>query len=201
MVMGVIFDEIQFVSQTMGLEGGLDEVETLWSMIKSLASEQTYPVEARLTLLLHCLCAGHFSRNMEVGDWLAARGAVGDYLINGGQRPPEHVVDKVLINVRMWSRGRRLIATGTGVLGIGSETVAEGDVCCTIFGCVWPFILRPVPGQETGDGPLFHLLGPAWIAGATPQHEKSGSFLRVIRDERSKDWVGWGLKERDIHLV
>lgn len=201
-VTGVVFDEIQFVSQIMSLDGGVEEVASLWHMIKRLALEETYPVEARHTLLIDCLCAGHFSRNMEVTDWLAARDAVAYFLMNGGQRPPEHLVDKVWVNMRMWSRGRRFIATARGLLGMGPETAAEGDVCCIIFGCVWPFVLRPVPGQGTGDGPLFHLLGPAWIAGVTPQHEQSGGvFLPVIGDERSKNWVEWGLKEREIRIV
>lgn len=201
-VTGVILDNIRFASQVMSLEGDLDEVASLWQTIKNLPLAETYPVEARPVLMLECMCASQPSRDMEVTAWPAARDAVAHFLTSSCQLAPEDMAEKVFNDIKMWSRGRKLIATTRGLLGIASGVVAEGDVCCIIFGCAWPFVLRPGPGQSAGDGPLFHLLGPAWIAGVTPQHEKDrGLFWPVLGDERSKDWVEWGLKEQDVRLV
>lgn len=201
-VTGVVFDKLRFVSQVMSMEGDIDEVTHLWRIIKDLPLEETYPVEIWPILMLECLCAGQAARDMEVTAWTAAREAFARFLMDSSQRPPKYLADKVLDYIKIWSRGRTLVTSTKGLLGIASGSVAEGDICCIIFGCSWPLILRPVPSQLTGDEQLFHLLGLAWIAGVTPQHEKGrGLFWPVLGDERSKDWVYWGLQEHKIQIV
>jgi hypothetical protein len=63
-------------------------------------------------------------------------------------------------DARQVCEGRKFFSTKTGYLGLGHNTLKEGDLCCILFGATVPFILR-----ETEKKYNYKLVGECYIHG------------------------------------
>lgn len=54
---------------------------------------------------------------------------------------------------------RRLFITSKGYLGMGAKALADGDVCCILFGSKVPYILRPL------EDSTYFLVGESYVHG------------------------------------
>lgn len=67
-------------------------------------------------------------------------------------------------------RGRRLMTTMKGYIGLSNSNAQQGDVICILFGCHVPVILRPEEGGSTYS----------WIG---------ESYVHGIMDGQAMDWL------------
>ncbi len=97
---------------------------------------------------------------------------------------------------------RRFIVTKRGYYGTAPLATQEEDVCCIIIGVNSSFILR-----RTGKEGYYRVIGGLYL----PGNKIGYSSLSATQDEDDKiayklgeydcnDWVGYGLKEQNIHL-
>lgn len=71
---------------------------------------------------------------------------------------------------------RKLFSTTGGMLGLGSHLMQKGDLCCVVYGCPMPLVLR-----EAGDG--CRLLGTAYIQGLDRRAETTTNDESVRNQE------------------
>lgn len=62
------------------------------------------------------------------------------------------------------TRRRKLFSTTGGMLGLGSHLMQRGDLCCVVYGCPMPLVLR-----KASDG--YRLLGTLYIQGLNRRAE------------------------------
>jgi len=80
-------------------------------------------------------------------------------------------------------QGRRLFITECGRFVLGPSFLQEGDICCVLFGCRVPFVIRP-----TSTSGHFKVLGPSYIDGAM-YGELINAHVKFTSDLREITWV------------
>lgn len=91
---------------------------------------------------------------------------------------------------------RRFVVTERGYFGLAPKIVRDNDICCIIFGCRAPFILR-----ESNREGYYKVVGDSYIIGKDLQElEPFGQTMDVFGSVGNLDWVEWGLKEQIIYL-
>ena len=67
----------------------------------------------------------------------------------------------------IWMLTRDMIyfTTGRGYMGTGNNVIEEKDVIVLIAGLERPMVLRPINREQDGEGLIWRVVGPVWIAG------------------------------------
>lgn len=205
MVTGIVFDSIPIRSDVLKPQIQAVDVVDLWNTIRNLDLARAYhAVEPRFSVLWECLHAGRRPYDMEFDAWSREKEVFDNFLLKIAE---ENLSIETLAGredllkthpMMSWYSGSgRLISTTRGLLGIAPGGVMDGDVCAIIFGCPLPFILRRETGRSENKVPQYTIIGRAWVA----ELQGGGTFVPLTGSEDSKDWVDWGLKEHDIHIV
>lgn len=88
---------------------------------------------------------------------------------------------------------KSFLVSDRGYYGLAPSVVKEGDICCIIFGTRSPFILR-----RTDREGYYKLVGSVLILSKDLDYNGYPGALGT--DEKSEDWVEWGLEEQNIVL-
>jgi hypothetical protein len=194
-VKGVLFDHVNLVSDRLQFRISLDEIAALWDSLTESRIDLSYSSAVAPLAFLTTLTKGEY-----VGDWLdwlPSQTAFIQYLqqsYSGDASSNE--TDFILNRVRYNIDSRRFIVTERGYFGLAPMIVRKGDVCCMIFGCKSPFILR-----KTDMEGHYRLVGEAFITGKeVHEEERGGEWMDVLGSNASKDWTEWDLEEQTIHL-
>lgn len=208
-VQGVVFDRVRACCSSTRLHSTtLTEVASLWRMVKSQNLGSAYPPEYRGLALLYTLTQAYFQGSWS--QWLGERDLFWQFL-----RAAEEGSDTVGLELRIprvqqcisvASIGRKVVFTDRGYFALAPQITEKNDMCCIIFGCCFPFILRQRaevtrdPSHEKKQ--QYHMIGDAWVAGKQAvSHPKGDMFMSRFGGKHSKEWVDWELEEGDIYLV
>lgn len=207
-VTGVVFDRIrasQFNSSTRSLHITLDDVACFWRMATTSNLEHAYSPDhlhlALLKTLTQSTFYGPLSQWMKEQEmfWDLLRAAEeGSAMIGSlGARIPE--IEQFL---SMTTNGRKLVSTERGYFGLAPRATEDNDVCCIIFGCPFPFILREVGNPTVAEPRRYRVIGDAWVAGKQPVTNPAGSlYMPSFGQKNSMEWETWGLEQVEITLI
>lgn len=203
LVTGVIFDHIRHHSDGLKPNMTVFDLAVLWNIVDSMKLAEAYQPEQQAMAMIQCLCRGQAPPEMSRSAWAAKQEALAQLLENandytlGEARNEIFGLDIIPKYIEFWSAGRSLVSTGRGLLGNGPGSVVAGDICCIIFGCATPFVLRLVPGCSREDRAHYRIVGDAWIGVI----DGDGVIQPAMTSEHSNDWDTWGLKEQEIFIV
>jgi hypothetical protein len=207
-VRGVVWDEIQFVSNIFE-EATLTirVIRELWETIREMTVVSPYEMSSRLSAFLVVLCAGLYNR--EWSQWNRDRTAFVSKAqlehetrdssmsscsssATGGGDPTIYLnLATEILN------GRKLMVTKRGYMGLAPSITEKEDLCGIIFGCSTPCILR-----KTSQDQSYNFLGATYVPGRQPREAEAGGIgFDILGEEYSKDWVDWDIEEQDIYLV
>lgn len=207
-VPGVVFDRVracQYYSSSGPRSVTLDDVASFWHMVKSFDLGSAYPSEHIDLALLDTLTQGHFLKPWS--EWLQDREMFCQFL-RETEQDLEAARSFVASNPRVEqglvapTAGRKLISTDRGYFGLAPRITKEDDVCCIIFGCCFPFILREVDRPSISAPRQYRVVGDAWVAGKQTVMDSEGTlFMSEFGWKYNTEWETWGLNEGDINLV
>lgn len=182
------------------------DIPQIWRAFLSKDCGKSHDLYDLALRLLNTLVIG-----VHIRDWTATADRYCKFLKRQAEMPKDQQ-DESVEHLDQWTehmihcfcKGQCLLFTSRGYFGNAPHLAQEGDVLCIVFGCRTPFLLRKV-GKNTDSGhPLYRLVGQVYIPGAQRKeyqtHKGIGLWYPVLGDERSKDWVEWGLQPQRIHL-
>lgn len=207
-VQGVVFDRVRacHCSSSPGSHLiTLDDVASFWSTVRTSGLGSAYPPEHLGLALLYTLTQGYFQGSWS--EWLQEREVFWQFL-RAVEEGPDTAVDfkpripRVEQCISVASTGRKLVSTDKGYFALAPRITEQNDICCIIFGCCFPFILRQVECRSASKEQSYRVVGDAWVAGkhAVP-HPKGDLFMSRFGGQHSMEWETWGLKAGDIKLV
>lgn len=161
-------------------------LSTVEDMVKShpVTKEKTEDVEKAITTTL---CAEESSsRELATPSDLAGYADLKNYF-KEPQRPPLSLKDSplTLLPAARYAEAswracyrRKFFITAAGRMGIGPQTMREGDVVVVLYGGEWPFVLR----ERVGDGGQWEMVGLAYIFGIM-----GGQAIRKAEERGGED--------------
>lgn len=206
-VSGVVFDRVracQCYASAASRAITLNDVASFWRMVKTFDFGSAYGPEHLEIALLYTLTQGQWLEPWS--EWLQDREMFCQFL-----RRPEDLETKRSPGTRMLrveqailssTVGRKLIATDRGYFGLAPRIADEDDVCCIIFGCCYPFILREAHHPSVPQRKRYQVVGDAWMAGKQALWNSDGwMFMSGFGTKYNMEWETWALNEGDINLV
>lgn len=199
-IRGVILDRVEARSEIPKRPFKMEDMLSIWRTVESSNWGSVYAAEHREIAFISTLCKGsHEGKSI---DWLAEEDACSTFLRESGHLgdkvPGEVSFPRIQSCIPRSSWNRSLVSTSRGYFGNCPAVVEEGDICCIIFGCTTPFILREVESNQGRQ--CYRLIGYAWIPGISPIQTHSYNTMPLFGREESKEWVEWGLEEQDIYI-
>jgi hypothetical protein len=198
-VRGVLFDQVDFKSNTFDEKPSINELISLWSTISHhTQSTSPYAVSDQDIAFAETLSLGR-----HIGSWKHWELCRAVYIqrLNKEEQQNDHKqeeFDMFQYWVQSCTHKRQFILTRRGYFGLGPPLVLMNDICCVLVGGMSPFILR-----ETSTPGHYKVIGDVYIPskrkGAHPSGERGDNMFSFC-EEGGKDWVEWGLKEQDIYL-
>jgi hypothetical protein len=207
-VRGVVWDEVQFVSDILK-KGDLTYgvIRELWETTREVTVVSPYEMSQRLSAFLNNLSVAAY-----LGEWSQWRRSVAAFIT---EAQLEHETGNSIVPLspssamdggdstlyfnflKIFVDDKKLIVTKRGYMGLASSVTQMGDLCGIIFGCKTPCILRKIP-----QGQSYNFLGGTYVTGRQlHEAEEGGITFPILGHEFSKDWVDWDVEEQDIYLV
>ncbi|OAL02378.1 hypothetical protein IQ06DRAFT_217343 [Phaeosphaeriaceae sp. SRC1lsM3a] len=204
-VKGVVVDTVLYASEPLDSSTTTaDIISNIWSVIEGM-SDSPYPLANRLSVVMTVLTAG--TREGDLREWLKSEAAYYHAVLSKGRTLEDHelpnwlskpgTIDLFSNTVKGYTHNRKIIVTKRGYIGLAPAIARQDDLCCIIFGCTTPSILRPM----TREG-YFQYLGATYIPGKAHWLTPNGRavFSAILGAADSKDWLDWDVKEQDIYL-
>ncbi|KAH7085190.1 heterokaryon incompatibility protein-domain-containing protein [Paraphoma chrysanthemicola] len=207
-VRGVLFDTVRYVSAYYDRTTSITEaIRKIWDDIVASGALCPYvrgsdSQATQLTAFLDALSigtfigeSGHFIRERTA---FAESAGLNDNTKAGAGSPTSgDDINTFLTLIGDLLLTRRFILTERGYMGLAPAAVRKGDLCCIIFGCLTPCILRKKEGEER-----YSFIGGTTLMGKERAWTAQGAdtYDYLLGEEASKDWVDWDVAEQDIYL-
>ncbi|KAF4821648.1 Heterokaryon incompatibility protein 6, OR allele [Colletotrichum tropicale] len=205
---GVVFDRVRAGTSFLKPKPELSTLAELLTTVHRMNVGNAYPPEQRLAVMIDCLCAASIPFDGDFAAWADERQALVKLLQScDNVSLPRACEEKfpMLHKVLKRNEGGSPFFTDHGFFGMGYCQVAEGDVCAIVFGCGLHFILRPTVNPPAGEQPHYSIVGSASIVDSQEDVAISGQkrpLAQIIgRENGSKDWVKWDLREQEILIL
>lgn len=214
-VRAVLYDEICFDSPMLKYEStSMAIIADIWRGISEIGLRIPGPIPLALDVYIQTLVKG-FHGDVKV--WAQhkkayklaisrlAQGVISEEAQREGRHSspgPQDGREEIVHNwVKRYVDNRKVIQSTRGYLGLAPGIARRGDICCIIFGCNTPFVLR-----RTERPGYYKILGSMRMCGrqigieARIDDENERSYFYPFGSSRSKEWTEWEVEERDIWL-
>lgn len=221
-VYGVIIDKVLHIFDTFQWKTTtVETIKRIWDHIRLLPTPWPYGEQYGIEQLLLeaffvALSAG--THEGEFSEWRIARK---EFALQARFRPPgEKYVDNLTNNlddclledteagaerqynvffefIKNRTHNRRFIVTERGYIGLAPPITRGTDSIGIIFGCKSPCILRGTDKQQ-----YYTYVGATTLIGKDTYELEGGdvTFLDILGEDDSRDWLDWNVEEQDIYL-
>ena len=207
-VKGVIIDSVKHVSKSLrAATTTLRDLFEIWHMVQASA-EMPYSSSRHLEAYFDSLAMTSYYGDssqwydcrkayMALFERLSSRTDQSDMTVWATDEVAELESSTFHRMIASMTSGKRIIITQRGYLGLAPDITQEGDSCGIIFGCSNPCLL-----SQTSLKDRYIYLGPGFILGKTlvDLGDDNMTYTCCLGVENSKDWLDWGVEEREMFL-